>query len=101
MTFPHSVDPNQGINPAAFPDRTPLKAAHQVIDAEHPWWGKVDCYAMLGGWSMCFMWCYGIDEEYPWDLLKGALTVLTIRDSEPWLEVFDNGKEFVTFSRIT
>jgi hypothetical protein len=97
----HSVDPNHGINPSAFPDRAPLKAAHEIVDREHPFFGKVDCYAMLGGWSMCFMWCYGIDEQYPWDLLKGALTVLTLRDSEPWLEVFDDGKEFVTFSRIT
>jgi len=27
--------------------------------------------------------------------------VLTIQDSEPWIEVFDDGKEFEAFSGIT
>ena len=56
---------------------------------------------MLGGWSWCFTWCYGIDEEYPWHLLKKAIVVLTIAESEPWIEVFDDGTKFVPFSRVT
>ena len=56
---------------------------------------------MLGGWSWCFTWCYGIDEKYPWHLMKKALIVLTLAESEPWIEVFDDGKKFVSFSRTT
>jgi len=56
---------------------------------------------MLGGWSWPFLWCYGESERYPWRLVEKALIVLTLRNSEPWLEVFDDGKKFVGFSRIT
>jgi hypothetical protein len=34
-------------------------------------------------------------------VFKKALIVLTIAESEPWIEVFDDGRKFVTFSRIT
>jgi hypothetical protein len=98
----NSADPNHGINPRAFGEqsRQALRAYDKVLSAEHPF-GSYEGYAMLGGWSWCFLWCYGIDEEYPWDLLQKALVALTTQDSEPWLEVFDDGAKFVTFSRIT
>lgn len=82
-------------------DRTPVKEYLDVVAAEHPFQSGDGAYAMLGGWSWCFNWCYGIDQKYPWQLMKKALIVLTIAESEPWLEVFDDGRKFVTFSRIT
>jgi hypothetical protein len=98
----NSVDPDHGYDPASFsaPNQDALKSYGKVINAEHPFLARGG-YAMLGGWSWCFMWCYGIDEGYPWSLLEKALVVLTVGDDEPWIEVFDDGKGFVTFSRIT
>jgi hypothetical protein len=99
----NGVGPNDGYDRKSFSDQdqAALKAYEAVIDAEHPFRANADCYAMLGGWSWCFLWCYGTDEGYPWGLVNKALIVLTVRDEEPWLEVFDDGKRFVTFSRIT
>lgn len=82
-------------------DQSPVKEYLEVVAAEHPFQNGDGAYAMLGGWSWCFNWCYGIDEKYPWNLMKKALIVLTIAESEPWIEVFDDGRKFVTFSRIT
>jgi hypothetical protein len=81
--------------------RSPVKEYLSVLDREHPFRGRTGAYAMMGGWSWCFTWEYGIDEEYPWHLLEQALTVLTIEDSEPWIEVFDDGTTFTALSRIT
>lgn len=80
---------------------TPVKEYLDVLHREHPFVSQDGAYAMLGGWSWCFTWCYGTDEEYPWRLFKKPLIVLTIEDSEPWIEVYDDGKKFETFSRIT
>lgn len=81
--------------------RTPVKEYLKLVHAQHPFSVNDGAFAMLGGWSWCFTWCYSLDEEYPWHLLEKALIVLTIAESEPWIEVFDDGKKFVTFSRIT
>lgn len=100
----NSIDPEHGTNPQAFgaANMPALIAYDKVMQAEHPFYGQVDCHAMLGGWSMAFLWCYGMDEPYPWHVFDLPLVVLTIADSEPWLEVYDNGgKSFTTFSRIT
>jgi hypothetical protein len=87
-------DPNKGYT------RTPVKEYLKVLQREHPFQAG-RAYAMSGGWSWCFTWCYSIDEEYPWHLFDQALIVLTLEDSEPWIEVFDDGAVFTTFSRIT
>jgi hypothetical protein len=81
--------------------RSPVKEYLKLVQAQHPFSANDGAFAMLGGWSWCFNWCYTIDEEYPWHLLQKALIVLTVAESEPWIEVFDDGKKFVTFSRIT
>lgn len=81
--------------------RTPVKEYLKVPEREHPFQGRMGAYAMLGGWSWYFGWCYAIDEEYPWHLFDQALTVLTIEDSEPWIEVFDDGARFTACSRST
>jgi hypothetical protein len=98
----NGVDPNHGYSPELFSDQdqAALKAYEKVVAAEHPFEGRAGCCAMLGGWSWCFLWCYGSNEGYPWHLFKKALVVLTVREEEPWLEVYDDGKKFVTFSRI-
>lgn len=89
------------LNPTTSYERSPVKEYLQAVRDEHPFSSRDGAYAMLGGWSWCFMWCYSIDEPYPWRLLKGALVVLTLAESEPWIEVFDDGRKFVAFSRIT
>jgi hypothetical protein len=81
--------------------KSPDKEYLKLVRDQHPFSTNDGAYAMLGGWSWCFTWCYSIDEEYPWHLLEKALIVLTIAESEPWIEVFDDGKKFVAFSRIT
>jgi hypothetical protein len=81
--------------------KSPVKEYIKHMQGRHPFSANDGAYAMLGGWSWCFNWCYGIDEEYPWHLFEKALIVLTIAESEPWIEVFDDGKNFVAFSRIT
>src|SRR5262249_5630360 len=93
----NSVDPNNDYDPKLFSaqDQAALKAYEKVVAAEHPFQARANCYAMLGGWSWCFQWCYGIDEAYPWHLFRKALIVLTVRDEEPWLEVYDDGKKFL------
>jgi len=97
------ADPNQVNDRESFDEesRGTLEAYDEVLRAEHPLHNDTDCFAMLGGWSACFTWCYGYDEIYPWHVFEKELVVLTIADSEPWIEVFDDGSEFETFSRIT
>ena len=90
-----SWDANRGY------DRGPVKEYLKTLQREHPFPGRTGAYAMLGGWSWCFNWCYSIDEEYPWHLFEQALVVLTLEDSEPWIEVFDDGTTFTALSRIT
>ena len=82
-------------------DMSPIREYQAEVQSQHPFATNDGTYAMLGGWSWCFTWCYSIDEKYPWNLMKKALIVLTIAESEPWLEVFDDGKKFVMFSRVT
>ncbi len=104
----NSVDPIDGYDPDRFADPAALRAYEDIVTAEHPFYARADgsayanadCFAMLGGWSWCFKWEYGTDEEYPWELFDRALLLLTVY-GEPWIEVFDDGNEFVTFSRIT
>lgn len=88
-------------NPNTGYEQSPVKEYLKLVHSVHPFMTHDGAYAMLGGWSWCFTWCYGIDEEYPWDVFQKPLVVLTLAESEPWLEVFDAGKKFVTFSRIT
>jgi hypothetical protein len=75
-----------------------FNAYEELIESQHPWFGNVDCFAMLGGWSLAFLWC---DHDYPWHVFDKALTVLTLHGSEPWIEVFDDGQSFEGYSRIT
>ena len=49
---------------------------------------------MLGGWSFCF------DEEWA-KLVEKPLLSITIRNSEPWLEVYDGNMTLLGCSHIT
>jgi hypothetical protein len=81
--------------------RQALQALEQMVDREHPFGDRMNCVAMLGGWSVGFFWCYGSEEDTPWQLLEKRLVALTIRDNEPWLEVLQDEDRLLGFSRIT
>lgn len=87
-------DPERGY------DRSPVKDYLKVLRREHPF-GRGGAHALVGGWSWFFGWCYGTGEEYPWQVFDQGLVVLTLEDSEPWIEVFDDGRTFTAYSRIT
>ncbi|MGL6072890.1 MAG: SMI1/KNR4 family protein [Fimbriiglobus sp.] len=77
-----------------FPDREPIDAYERNFRSEHPFLHDEEFFAMLGGWSVMF------DESW-YELVEKPLMLLTIRDSEPWLEVFEDGNELRGYSRIT
>lgn len=51
--------------------------------------------AVLGGWH--FPWPDGDWEE----LVDKELVLWTLREAEPWVEVFHDGKDFVVNVRLT
>ncbi len=77
-----------------FLDAGPVEEYLSALRAEHPFFHDEEFYAMFGGWSVCF------DENWA-KLVEKPLLLLTIRDSEPWLEVYDDGERLLGFSRIT
>ena len=52
-------------------------------------------YAQLGGWPLTW------PEERAIDQLRRKLVIRTYRCSEPWIEVFQQGKKYVVYDRIT
>jgi hypothetical protein len=97
----NSWNPINGIGDN-FPDKAAVQEYEKVLGREHPFAkGDEHTFAMLGGWSWCFSWCYSIDEGYDWSLFKKSLLLLKLAESEPWIEVFDDGKRFIVFDRIT
>lgn len=64
--------------------------------AEFPLYFKSDIYAVLGGWHFP-----GPDDDW-YDLVDESLVVLTVRDSEPWVEAWWTRTErFKVIQRIT
>jgi hypothetical protein len=86
-------NPDWGYNDN-FADSGPVETYLKAFQSEHPFFHDEEFYSMLGGWSMCF------DEDWA-TLVAKPLLLLTIRDSEPWLEVYEGGNELLGFSRIT
>jgi hypothetical protein len=77
-----------------FPDRKPIEAYDRNFRSEHPFLHEEEFYALLGGWSVFYDEC--------WDqLVERPLMLLTIRDSEPWLEVLEDTQGLIGYSRIT
>jgi hypothetical protein len=72
------------------------KAYQKIWFKEFPLYSNSDVYAVLGGWH----WP-GQDNDWH-DLIDDQLMVLTIRDSEPWVEAWrmKNG-EFKVIQRTT
>lgn len=99
----NSIDPND-YDRRRCADQAPITEYERFIGSQHPYLAETaeagDCFGMLGGWSWCFRWCYGTDEEYPWELFGMPLILLTFFD-EPNIEVYDDGNDYVKFSRIT
>jgi hypothetical protein len=85
--------PADGYN-SNFPGKAVVAAYERTFSRSHPLWGGGPGYAMLGGWSGSF------DDDWP-ELSHKPLVVLTLEDSEPWIEVFDGGKKFLGYRRIT
>jgi hypothetical protein len=79
-----------------FKDKEMTKAYRKIWTSEYPLYFESDIYAVLGGWHFP-----GQDGDWH-DLLDEQLMVLTIRDSEPWVEAWRtrNG-EFKVIQRIT
>jgi hypothetical protein len=66
-----------------FPDSTLVKDYEKVWFSEHPIFkNDADVYAFTGGWHLP-----GQDSDWH-DLVPAKLLLTTIRDSEPWVEVF-------------
>jgi hypothetical protein len=81
-----------------FKDRKPAELYDRYYQQMCPLYGGRDwknTYAVLGGWH--FPWPDGDWAE----LTDRPLLVWTFADSEPWVEVWGNGKGFEVKQRIT
>ena len=77
-----------------FEDQEPVDRYLDEFESQHPYYLE-DCDAMLGGWNAVY-------SDSHWRLLMNkSLLLTTFRDAEPWLEVYDSGKAFSGFMRIT
>lgn len=86
-------NPKSGDSPGAYADKDIVEPYRQLFFREHPVYTEAGL-AMFGGWSIDFD-----DDWLKWS--KKPLVVLTVADSEPWVEVFDDGRKLVGFGRIT
>ena len=79
-----------------FSDHAIVSVYRKIWFEEYPLYSNSDIYAMLGGWH----WT-GPDNDW-YDLIDENLMVLTIRDSEPWVEAWRiKSGEFKVIQRIT
>lgn len=79
-----------------FTDRPIVEAYERVWFQEYPLYQKGDVYAVLGGWH----WP-GPDDDWH-DLIDERLMILTVRDSEPWVETWHlRTGQFRIIQRIT
>jgi hypothetical protein len=73
-----------------------VEAYERAYMDEHPLYGRSDAYAVLGGWHVPWP-----DDDWH-DLIDEHLIVMTIRDSEPWVEAWRNKNgNFKVIRRIT
>ena len=77
-----------------FPDAAVAHAYHEALRANLPIEGE-SVYAVLGGWHV------------PWpdgdwlELLDRPLLVMTLAESEPWVEVFNLSSEYRVIQRVS
>lgn len=79
-----------------FKDAAIVREYERVWQREFPIYLQSDIYAVLGGWH----WPCADDDWH--DLIDEQLMVLTIRDSEPWVEAWRTGTgQFKVIQRVT
>ena len=79
-----------------FKDKAVVAGYHKVWFKEYPLYFEAGIYAVLGGWH----WP-GPDPDWE-QLIDEQLMVLTIRDSEPWVEAWrTRAGDFKVIQRIT
>jgi hypothetical protein len=79
-----------------FKDAAIVREYERIWMREFPLYSDSDVYAVLGGWH----WP-GADDDWH-DLIDDELMVLTIRDSEPWIEAWRTKTDrFKVIQRIT
>lgn len=80
-----------------FKDEAVTGPYWDVVEKECPLYYNSDVYAVLGGWHVPMN-----RSDLHELLLSGHLMVLTLRDSEPWVEAWrTNAGEFKVFQTIT
>ena len=85
--------PEWGYN-SNFPEAEVFQAYEQAQHCDLTFDGE-SVFAVLGGWLT--LWP---DGDWP-ELLDLSLIVLTLAESEPWVEVFQDGDGFRVFQRIS
>jgi hypothetical protein len=79
-----------------FKDAAIVREYERVWQREFPLYSESDIYAVLGGWH----WP-GPDDDWH-ELIDEQLMVLTVRDSEPWVEAWRTRTgQFKVIQRIT
>ena len=79
-----------------FSDKAVVAPYERVWFREYPLYREDEIYAVLGGWH----WP-GPDDDWH-ELVDDQLMVLTVRDSEPWVEAWHTRKgQFKVIQRIT
>jgi hypothetical protein len=79
-----------------FPDAAIVREYERIWMSEYPLYLKSDIHAVLGGWH----WPCADDDWHA--LIDEQLLVMTVRDSEPWVEAWRTRKgEFKVIQRIT
>ena len=79
-----------------FKDAAIVSEYERIWMSEFPLYSESDVYAVLGGW-------HWPGEDNDWhDLIDEQLLVLTVRDSEPWVEAWrTRAGQFKVIQRIT
>src|SRR5262249_20732169 len=79
-----------------FKDKTVAEGYENAFFREYPLYLDADIYAMLGGWHLPFP-----DSDWR-ELMDERLVILTLRDSEPWVEAwYTKEDDFRVIQRIT
>lgn len=79
-----------------FKDKETVRDYQEVFASEYPVYFESDIYAMLGGWHLEFP-----DPDWQ-ELVDEHLMVMTLRDSEPWVEAWrTRSGQFRVIQRIT
>jgi len=73
---------------------TAADAYNLIYQQSQPLYSKDD-FAYFGGWPFIF------PDSDPTETAGQSFLLMTVKDSEPWVEVWEKGREFRVFQRIT